>query len=205
MSVHSILDQNLPEHVISEEKSTELFEFIKERFHENGHVPIERRKEGILEGDRSEDTHVLSRRLMQAYIVSYWLHFSDQVPILHKPTFSPDRTPNLLLIAIMTIGAACLDKAHGQSVVKAGAKLSNFLAWHLRWELFMDINFRPPARLWVFQTQLLLELYEKMYSTRELHERAHIHHATTVSATSRLTFCLLPREAFTNPGRGRSH
>ncbi|CRK37090.1 hypothetical protein BN1708_020204, partial [Verticillium longisporum] len=86
---------------------------------------------------------------------------------------------------MITIGAACLDKTHGQQVTKAGAQLSNFLAWHLRWEIFMDVNFRPPAKLWVFQTLLLLELYEKMYSTRELHERAHIHHATTITLMRR--------------------
>ncbi len=186
MSVTNLLDQDFPESsVLSEEKSLELFEMIRDRFHENGITPIERRNEFITEGDRSDDSHMLSRRMMQAYIVSYWIHFSDQVPILHKPTFAPDRMPNLLLIAIMTIGAACLDKTHGQSIIKAGAELSNFLAWHLRWELFMDSNFRPPAKLWVFQTLLLLELYEKMYSTRELHERAHIHHATTITLMRR--------------------
>ncbi|KAK3991314.1 fungal-specific transcription factor domain-containing protein [Cladorrhinum sp. PSN332] len=185
MSVTNLLDQNLPESIISEEKSNEIFEFIKERFHENNHAPIERQREGILEGDRNDDTHMLSRKMMQAYIGSYWLHFSDQVPILHKPTFSPDKVPYLLLIAMMTIGAACLDKAHGAKVTKAGAQLSNFLAWHLRWEMFQDPNCRPPAKLWVFQTLLLLELYEKMYSTRELHERAHIHHATTITLMRR--------------------
>lgn len=185
MSVTNLLDQNLPESVISEEKSNEIFEFIKERFHENGHAPVERQRESILEGDRNDDSHMLSRKMMQAYIGSYWLHFSDQVPILHKPTFSPEKMPNLLLIAMMTIGAACLDKAHGQKVTKAGAHLSNFLAWHLRWEMFQDPNCRPPAKLWVFQTLLLLELYEKMYSTRELHERAHIHHATTITLMRR--------------------
>ncbi|CAK7228014.1 hypothetical protein SCUCBS95973_006739 [Sporothrix curviconia] len=186
MSVTSLVDQDLPESsFLSEEKSQELFDLIKERFHENGHTPIERRNEPITDGDRSLDTHMLSRNMMQAYIVSYWVNFSDQVPILHKPTFSPDRAPNLLLIAIMTIGAACLDKTHGQDIIKAGAELSNFLAWHLRWELFMDSNFRPPAKLWIFQTMLLLELYEKMYSTRELHERAHIHHATTITLMRR--------------------
>lgn len=185
MSVTNLLDQNLPEIVISEEKSAEIFEFIKERFHENGHAPVERRRESILDGDRNDDSHMLSRKMMQQYIGSYWLHFSDQVPILHKPTFSPDKTPNLLLIAVMTIGAVCLDKAHGQKVTKAGAELSNFLAWHLRWEMFQDPNCRPPAKLWVFQTLLLLELYEKMYSTRELHERAHIHHATTITLMRR--------------------
>ncbi|KAK5657732.1 hypothetical protein OQA88_2805 [Cercophora sp. LCS_1] len=185
MSVTNLLDQNLPESVISDEKSADVFEFIKERFHENGHAPIERQRDTILEGDRNDDNHMLSRKMMQAYIGSYWLHFSDQVPILHKPTFLPDKTPNLLLIAMMTIGAACLDKAHGQKVTKAGAQLSNFLAWHLRWEMFQDPNCRPPAKLWVFQTLLLLELYEKMYSTRELHERAHIHHATTITLMRR--------------------
>jgi hypothetical protein len=185
MAVNNLLDQNLPEATISEEKSLEIFEFIRERFLENDHAPVDRQRDTILEGDRASNDHMLSKRMMQAYIGSYWLHFSDQVPILHKPTFSPDRTPNLLLIAVMTIGAACLDKTHGQTVTRAGAQLSNFLAWHLRWEIFMDVNFRPPAKLWIFQALLLLELYEKMYSTRELHERAHIHHATTITLMRR--------------------
>ena len=185
MAVNNLLDQNVPEATISEEKSQELFDFISQRFHENDHAPVERRRESILDGDRANENHMLSKRMMQAYIGSYWYHFSDQIPILHKPTFSPDKTPNLLLLAMMTIGAALLDRTHGQKVVKAGAKLSNFLAWHLRWEIFMDVNFRPPAKLWVFQTLILLELYEKMYSTRELHERAHIHHATTIQLMRR--------------------
>jgi hypothetical protein len=185
MAVTNLLDQNVPEATISDEKSQEIFDFIKERFHENDHAPVERRRDSILEGDRADGDHMLSKRMMQAYIGSYWYHFSDQIPILHKPTFSPDKTPNLLLLAMMTIGAACLDRTHGPKVMQAGARLSNFLAWQLRWEIFMDVNFRPPAKLWVFQTLILLELYEKMYSTRELHERAHIHHATTIQLMRR--------------------
>lgn len=184
MAVNNLLDQNLPETVISEEKATEVFEFIKERFHENGRAPVEHKRESFIEGERT-DEHMLSRKMIQYYISSYWLNFSDQIPILHKPTFSPDRTPTLLLISIMAIGAACLDKAHGPKVTMAGAELSNFLAWHLRWETFMNSSFRPPAKLWVFQTLILLELYEKMYSSRELHERAHIHHATTITLMRR--------------------
>lgn len=185
MAVSSILDHNLPEATISDEKSNEIFEFIRDRFHEVGRASVERHREHIVEGDRTQDHHMLSKRMMQAYIGSYWLHFSDQMPILHKSTFSPDKTPNLLLIAMMTIGAACLDKTHGTEVTLAGSKVSNFLAWHIRWEIFMDPNFRPPAKLWIFQSMLLLELYEKMYSTRELHERAHIHHATTITLMRR--------------------
>ncbi|KAI1434535.1 fungal-specific transcription factor domain-containing protein [Xylaria sp. CBS 124048] len=185
MAVTNLLDHNLPESILSDEKSQEIFDLIKEKFHEKNHAPVERQGENLLEGDRHDSEHTLSRKMMQLYIGSYWVNFSDQIPILHKPTFSPDRTPNLLLIAVMAIGAACLDHSHGPKITRAGADLSEFLAWNLRWEIFMDVNCRPPAKLWVFQTLLLLELYEKMYSTRELHERAHIHHATTITLMRR--------------------
>ncbi|KAI1813397.1 fungal-specific transcription factor domain-containing protein [Poronia punctata] len=185
MAVTSLLDANLPESILTDEKSQELFDMIKEKFRENNQAPVERQGDNFLEGDRNDDDHILSRKMMQIYIGSYWLHFSDQVPILHKPTFSPDRTPDPLLIAVMAIGAACLDRSHGEKVTDAAAHLSNFLAWNLRWVIFMDVHSRPPAKLWVFQTLLLLELYEKMYSTRELHERAHIHHATTITLMRR--------------------
>ncbi|QLI64795.1 Zinc finger protein klf1 [Metarhizium brunneum] len=185
MSVTNLLDENSPETNISDERSQEIFDFIKDRFHEHDVPPAERSRDNILEGDREQDDHMLSCRMMQAYLGSYWYHFSDQLPILHRPTFSSDTTPNLLLLAMMTIGAACLDRTYGQQVLTAGAKLSNFIARHLRWEIFMNENFRPPAKLWVFQTLILLELYEKMFSTRELHERAHIHHATMIALMRR--------------------
>lgn len=198
MSVTNLLDQNFPESLLSEEKSHEIFDSIKERFHEKGHAPIECIRDVILEGDRSVETHMLSRKMMQAYIGSYWLHFSDQMPILHKPSFSPGKTPNLLLMAVMAIGASCLDRSYGPHVTRTGAQLSNFLAWHLRWEIFQDPNFSPPAKLWVFQTLILLELYEKMYSTRQLHERAHIHHATTITLMRRGR-SLIGRSALDSP------
>lgn len=204
MSVTNLLDQNLPESVISDEKSNEIFEYIKERFHGIESAPVERQKENIIEGDRSEASHMLSRQMMQTYIMSYWLHFSDQVPILHKPTFQPDKAQNLLLIAVMMIGAACLDKEHGPKVRTAGAQLSNFLAWDLRWALFRDShNFGPPAKLWIFQSLLLLELYEKMYSTRQLHERAHIHHATTITLMRRGR-SLLGKSALDSPSTAQN-
>jgi hypothetical protein len=43
---------------------------------------------------------------------------------------------------MMAIGASCLDKMHGYQVTQAGAELSNFLAWHLRWEV-CDFPFFP--------------------------------------------------------------
>ncbi|KAI0482534.1 fungal-specific transcription factor domain-containing protein [Xylariaceae sp. FL0804] len=185
MSVTNLLDPNLPESLLSEEKSQEVYDYIKDRFHEEDNVTGLDPNIKVLEGDRENEEHMLSRTMMQHYILSFWMHFSDQLPILHKPTFSPDKTPNLLLLAVMAIGAACLDRTHSAEVTRAGAHLSNMLASNLRWAIFMHPEFRPPAKLWIFQTLLLLELYEKMYSTRRLHERAHIHHATTITLMRR--------------------
>lgn len=62
----------------------------------------------------------------------------------------------------------------------------------------MHSQFGPPGKLWVFQSLLLLEVYEKMYSTRALHERAHIHHATTITNMRRGS-SLIGRSALDSP------
>ena len=185
MAVTSILDSGLPQMILSEEKRQQLLGVIGRRFKETDHAPVRRQKEALFEGDQDQDSHVLSLQMLQTYIGSYWFHFHPQMPILHRSTFSADHAQNLLLIAVIAIGASCLDKIHGPSITKSGAELSRFLAWHLRGEIFMDADFRPPAKLWVFQTLILLEIYEKMYSTRILHELAHIHHATTLTLMRR--------------------
>lgn len=81
MAVTSLLDTSLPETVISEEKSQAIIDLIKERFNETDESPVGRKKDALLEGDRADDNHMLSRKMMQTYIGSYWYHFSEQVPI----------------------------------------------------------------------------------------------------------------------------
>ena len=86
MAVTSLLDTSLPETVLSEEKSQAIIDLIKERFNETDHAPVARQKEALLEGDRSDDSHMMSRKMMQTYIGSYWYHFSEQVPICRMQT-----------------------------------------------------------------------------------------------------------------------
>lgn len=198
MSVTSILDSGPPQSVISEEKRNELIYLMQTRFNEADHTAVKKRKDLILDGNTDADNHILSPHMIQAYIESYWHRFDEQVPILHKPTFAADRTPNLLLLVVIAIGAVTLDKDHGQVTADAAVEMSKFIAWHLRWEIFQDFDFQPPAKLWVFQTLLLLEMYEKMYSTRAMHERAHIHHDTTLTLMRRGS-SLLGRSAFDSP------
>lgn len=184
MAVNSILDSGQSPTNLSEEKRGQLLDLIIRRFNETDHAPVRKQKESLLEGNRDDKSHVLSLKMIKIYIGSYWSRFHPQMPILHKPTFSADDTQNLLLIAVIVIGASCLEQAHGD-LVQQGAELSNFLAWHLRGEIFKEKDFAPPAELWVFQALLLLEVYEKMYSTRILHERAHVFHGTTLTLIRR--------------------
>jgi hypothetical protein len=109
-----------------------------------------------------------------------------------------DKTPHLLLLMVIAIGAATLDKAYGTALTDCAADFANFVVWHVRWEIVRDADFRPPAKLWIFQTLLLIEVYEKMYSTRALHERAHIHHDSTLTLMRRGS-SLIGRPAFDSP------
>ncbi|KIW74941.1 hypothetical protein Z517_11712 [Fonsecaea pedrosoi CBS 271.37] len=172
--------------ILSHTKRASLISLM-ERFHEGDNPLVRRLREEIFQGNPDAEEHVLSIRSMQHYIGSYWYHFHAQMPILHQPTFSADDTHEYLLLAVMAIGAAFLNKAHGRAVTDAAARFATFIAWHLRWQVFMHGDFHPPAKLWIFQTLLLLEVYEKMNATRMLHERSHIHYATTINLMRRGT------------------
>ncbi|KAF2138056.1 uncharacterized protein K452DRAFT_291095 [Aplosporella prunicola CBS 121167] len=198
MAVNSILDTSLPETALSEEKRQLILDLIIGRFNETNNAPVKKQKEEFLDGNRDEDTHVLSLNMMQTYIGSYWVHFHTQLPLLHRPTFNAASCPELLLLSMMALGASCLEKSYGHEMTTTCSELANFLAWHLRWEIFMDADFRPPAKLWVFQALILLECFEKLYSTRPLHERAHIHHATTLTLMRRGS-SLIGRSALDSP------
>ncbi|GAT19553.1 C2H2 finger domain protein [Aspergillus luchuensis] len=194
--------ESMSEMMTSGPSRQELLALMSSRFNEAFYAVSAKRKDALMDGDIDDDDHVLSLRMMQMYIGSYWYHFHSQLPILHRPTFEADKAPNLLLLAVMAIGASTLDGIHGSEVTEAAAELANFIAWHLRTELFMDADFRPPAKLWIFQALLLLEVYEKMYSTRALHERAHIHHDTTLTLMRRGS-SLIGRSALDSPASFR--
>ncbi|RAL07207.1 putative C2H2 finger domain protein [Aspergillus homomorphus CBS 101889] len=198
MSVTSILDAGSSRMSLSNDKRQELLALMGSRFNEAAYSAVAKRKDALMDGDMNDDRHVLGPRMMEAYIASYWQHLHPQLPILHRPSFVLNKAPNLLLLAVIAIGASTLDKVYGADVTETAAELANFIAWHLRWELFMDADFRPPAKLWVFQALLLLEVYEKMYSTRALHERAHIHHDTTLTLMRRGS-SLIGRSALDSP------
>ena len=97
------------------------------------------------------------------------------------------------------LGASTLSKLSSNGRVPEYTALADLLAENLRWDIFTDPAASPPAELWVQQALLLLELYEKMFGPRELYERAHIHHATTLIVMRRGS-SLIGRSAIESPG-----
>ena len=200
MSLMNLLDPTAPSPpCMSEEKRSELLDIMRDRFQERPDDAVRGYKDVIASGNLNSDDHILSLRMLHIYVGSYFYHQHAQIPILHRPTFCADKTHNLLLLIIIAIGAATLDKAYGNALADTAANFANFIAWHVRWEIVRDVGYRPPAQLWAFQTLVLLEVYEKMYSTRVLHERAHINHDTTLTLMRRGT-SLTGKTANESPG-----
>lgn len=186
-SISKVLEISNDSDLLSYAKRKSLLNLMELTFNDGDNHFVRKLREEVFRGNLDAEDHVLSLRSMQHYIGSYWYHFHAQMPILHQPTFSAENTHDYLLLAVMAIGAAYLNRAHGRQVTDAAARLATFIAWHLRWQVFMHNDFHPPAKLWVFQTLLLLEIYEKMNATRMLHERSHIHYATTINLMRRGT------------------
>ncbi|KID66034.1 Transcription factor, fungi, partial [Metarhizium hybridum] len=167
MSVARTSDPGSPRTVMSDDKLQELLHLMATRFNKAACSTETTRKESFLEGDVNNDNHILSLRMTRTYIESYWYHFHPQLPILHRSAFVADHAPNLLL-AITAIGVSTLDRIHGPEVIETVLRVGQFhrLA-------------SPMGGL------LLIEVHEKMYSTRFFHERAHIHHGTTLALMRR--------------------
>ncbi|KAI4740507.1 hypothetical protein E4T50_09069 [Aureobasidium sp. EXF-12298] len=178
-------DSIQPECVLSGPRRQRLLDLVVSEFRDGRHAHVTAQREKTLKGDHDGDTHVLSLRMMQVFCSSFWLNIHPQLPILHRPTFSTETCPDLLLIAIMILGASCLEPSYGYELTQASAELASFLAWFTRRMIFEDPDFIPPAKLWIFQALLLLEVFEKMFSTTTLHQRAHVHHCTTLTLMRR--------------------
>ncbi|KAK7433293.1 hypothetical protein QQZ08_000231 [Neonectria magnoliae] len=174
---------------LSEHKRQSLLQYMIQRFNEIGSQGTKSAtdiKNEIFGSDTDAETHVLSLVNVQKYLDSYWDSFHDQLPILHRPTFVPETAHDFLLLAVLIMGASMLEKKNGPSdMTDKISKFTTFVSWNLRWQVFMHADSHPPAKLWVIQTLLILEVYEKLNATRVLHERAHIYFPTTLSLMRR--------------------
>lgn len=130
------------------------------------------------------------RTKLEKALRMYWKFFHPRFPMLHRPSFDSVKTPSLLLLAMIMLGiklSQCVDdiKCPAAERFENPKDLADKIALPLRWLIFASPQFQPPARLWIIQSLLMLEFYEKNCTTRQLHERAHLHHGTTIQLLRR--------------------
>jgi hypothetical protein len=139
--------------------------------------------------DSGGDLAALNLEMMRDCLAEFWEHVSPRLPIVHQPLFSCNRCPILLLLVMIALGAASLRSRDASGkLAEFGSDYLGFadvIVYSVRWEILTAEDASPPVALWAAQALLLLELYEKMYSARRLHERAHIYHSATLTLLRR--------------------
>lgn len=112
---------------------------------------------------------------LSKYLLRFWDVINAQIDVIHRGTFRVNSSPPGLLWSMILMGAG----------LDGNQTFANKISHPLRWILFASPDCQPPAKLWVFQALMILECYEKMYTDRILHERGHVHHATTIQLMRR--------------------
>jgi hypothetical protein len=135
--------------------------------------------------DSGNDIAGLSSEMLRQCIRQYWDQVSPRLPIVHQPTFSTSGCSILLLMVMVALGASSLHSQDTTGMFKEHGFFADLIITCVRWEILTADEASPPVALWVAQALLLLEFYEKMCSTRKLHERAHIYHTVTLTLLRR--------------------
>lgn len=140
---------------------------------------------------RNENESFTLEDRISFYVYGYWEAFHSRFSILHKPSFDTATCEPLLLLSMILIGCMYCSDSIGDSEnhkMCPEFKLSLLIAVPLRFTLFQHEDFKSPVKVWILQSLNMLEWCEKNYLLRAMHERAHIHHGTTVQLLRRSPF-----------------
>ncbi|KAL2176463.1 fungal-specific transcription factor domain-containing protein [Thermothelomyces heterothallicus CBS 202.75] len=135
--------------------------------------------------DSNGDIPALGLEMMRDCLQEYWDRVSPRLPIVHKPTFSCNRCSIFLLMVMVSLGAVSLRTRDSTGNLADYGGFADMIILGVRSEILTAEEAQPPVSLWVSQALLLLEFYEKMYSSRRLHERAHIYHTVALTLLRR--------------------
>ncbi|PHH78357.1 hypothetical protein CDD82_3086 [Ophiocordyceps australis] len=129
---------------------------------------------------------VLTLEMMQRCLDEFWDKISPRLPMLHQPSFRVNACPILLLLVMMALGAASSSYSKNAPAQSSDlAMFADLVITGIRWEILTCHDSAPPVALWVAQALLLVEFFEKLYSSRRLHERAHIYHPSFLTLLRR--------------------
>ncbi|KAH8901863.1 hypothetical protein BR93DRAFT_921416 [Coniochaeta sp. PMI_546] len=135
--------------------------------------------------DTSGDFPGLNLDNLRDCVREYWQYISPRLPIVHQPTFNCNKGSIFLIMIMIALGAASLRSHDTTGQYSDCSTFAEVVIDSIRWDIATQDDASPPVSLSVAQSLLLLELYEKMYSSRRFHERAHIYHTSTLTLLRR--------------------
>lgn len=121
---------------------------------------------------------------LQYYLENYWKYYHPQFPVLNFPSFSTHDSHPILLLSMLAIGASIASTWITEDPNRA-IMFADSIATPLRWTIYESKDFKPPPKLWIVQSLLLLECYEICSSSRDLHERANLHRGLSIQLLKR--------------------
>jgi hypothetical protein len=135
--------------------------------------------------EHNGDLILLNVEMMRRCLAEYWECVSPRLPILHQHTFSANRCHIFLLCVMLALGAASIRRREAVGQLREYGAFADVIISIVRWEIVTCDESAPPASLWVAQSLLLIEFYEKLFSSRRFHERAHIYHPSFLTLLRR--------------------
>ncbi|POR33778.1 Zinc finger protein klf1 [Tolypocladium paradoxum] len=131
------------------------------------------------------DLPALNLEMLRDCLKEFWENVSPRLPVVHQHTFSANRCPIFLLLVMISLGAASLRSRDTTGQLSEYGAFADVIIASVRWEVLTSDDSAPPIGLWVAQALLLLEFYEKLFSSRRMHERAHIYHSAFLTLLRR--------------------
>ncbi|SPO07631.1 related to C2H2 zinc finger protein [Cephalotrichum gorgonifer] len=184
---------------LTAERWLQLRTLIIEKLMDSGYDSEDELQRDLNTDEEAEDA--VSAASMQAYLDAYWKFFHEYLPILHPATFSPETAHSYLVVGVLILGSSMLARQRGSA--GPALKSANVIAWNLRGRVLTHADAGPPSRLWVLQTLLLLEVYDKLLGTSALHERALVYYPTTLNLMRRSSTLFGRQVSRVRPGAHR--
>ncbi|KAI1480320.1 fungal-specific transcription factor domain-containing protein [Daldinia eschscholtzii] len=172
----------MPDELISEYRRVEVLRYVKLFYQKQNRFDS---KLANLMHETSDDIPGLNLEFLRDCMRHYWDFVSPRLPIVHQPTFSSAQCSILLLLVMIALGAAQIYSRESSREMPEYKALADLIISNVRFEILTADEASPPVDLWVAQALLLVEFYEKMYSSRNLHERAHVYHSVTLTLLRR--------------------
>ncbi|KAI0891258.1 hypothetical protein F4806DRAFT_311920 [Annulohypoxylon nitens] len=173
---------DMPDELISEYRRQDVLRYVQ-IFHQKQNR-FDAKLAGLMH-ENGEDIPAVSLEFLRDCMRHYWDFVSPRLPIVHQPTFSSAQCSIFLLLVMIALGAAQIYSRESTRELSEYKAFADLVISNVRFEILTADDASPPVELWVAQALLLLEFYEKMYSSRNLHERAHVYHSVTLTLLRR--------------------